>query len=95
MQCVKNYFKLFLPQEAGVFGNNIEKEPQEATPKLEKMSIIYLQRIYAYLICSPSHSNASVQAVAFCNIYYVYIYIYIYIILQLYIYSCETDTKQI
>ena len=24
VKCVKNYFKIFLPQEAGAFGNNIE-----------------------------------------------------------------------
>ena len=28
VKCSKNYFKIFLPQEAGAFGNNIEKEPQ-------------------------------------------------------------------
>ena len=25
----KIYFKIFLPQETGAFGNNIEKEPQK------------------------------------------------------------------
>ena len=28
-QCSKNGFKFFLPQEAGAFGNNIEKESQK------------------------------------------------------------------
>ena len=28
VRCSKNYFKFFLPQEAGALGNNIEKEPQ-------------------------------------------------------------------
>ena len=34
LQCNKNYFKIFLPQEAGVFGNNIKKE--KPRPKLKK-----------------------------------------------------------
>ena len=34
--CCKNYFKIFLPQEAGAFGNKIEKEPQKSRPKLKK-----------------------------------------------------------
>ena len=29
-------FQFFLSQEAGVFGNNIEKELQKPRPKLEK-----------------------------------------------------------
>ena len=36
IQCSKNHFKMFLPQEAGVFGNNIEKEPQKPRAKLYK-----------------------------------------------------------
>ena len=28
VQCSKNYFKFFLLQEAGAFGNNIEKDPK-------------------------------------------------------------------
>ena len=47
VQCSKNYFKIFLSQEAGAFGNDIEKEPQKSHPKLENMYIIYLQRIFA------------------------------------------------
>ena len=29
-------FNFFLPQEAGAFGNNSEKEPQKPRPKLKK-----------------------------------------------------------
>ena len=29
LQCSKYYFNIFLPQEARVFGNNIQKEPQK------------------------------------------------------------------
>ena len=47
VQCSKNYFKIFLSQEAGAFGNDIEKEPQKSHTKLENMYIIYLQRIFA------------------------------------------------
>ena len=36
VQCSKNYFKIFLPQEAGAFENNIEREPQKPRPKLKK-----------------------------------------------------------
>ena len=37
----------FLPQEAGAFVNNIEKEPQKPRPKLKNIYVIYLQRILA------------------------------------------------
>ena len=41
-------FQFFvLPQEAGAFGINIEKEPQKPRTKLENMYVIYLQRIFA------------------------------------------------
>ena len=40
-------FQFFLPQEAGAFGINIEKEPQKPRPQLKNMYIIYLQRIFA------------------------------------------------
>ena len=39
--------QFFLPQEAGAFGNNIEKEPQKPRPKLKNMYTIYLLRIFA------------------------------------------------
>ena len=42
----QNYFKMFLPQEAGAFGKYIEKEPEKPGTKLKKMYIIYLQRIF-------------------------------------------------
>ena len=45
--CTKSYFIFFLPQEAGAFGNNIEKEPQKPHPNWKNMCIIYLQRIFA------------------------------------------------
>ena len=44
----KNYFKIFLPQEAGAFGNNIEKQPQMRGPRLEK----YLCYIFTGNICT-------------------------------------------
>ena len=37
-----NYFKIFLPQEAGAFGSNMEKESQKPHPKLKK----YASKIY-------------------------------------------------
>ena len=36
VQHSKNYFKKILPQEAGAFRNNVEKEPQNPRPKLKK-----------------------------------------------------------
>ena len=39
--------QIFLQQEAGAFGNNIGKEPQEPHPKLKNIYIIYLLRIFA------------------------------------------------
>ena len=41
VQCSKNYFKIFLPQEAEVFGNKI-KRTAKTTPKIEK---IYLPAV--------------------------------------------------
>ena len=43
MQCSKNKLKTFLQQQARAFGNNIGKEPQKATPKIEKY--IFTQNI--------------------------------------------------
>ena len=40
-------FQIFLQQEAGAFGHNIEKELQKPRPKLGNIYIIYLQRIFA------------------------------------------------
>ena len=36
VQCSKNYFKIFLPPEAGAFGNDIVKEPQKPHQQLKK-----------------------------------------------------------
>ena len=41
-------FHNFLPQEAGAFGNNIEKETQKPRPKLGK----YIYDIFTENICS-------------------------------------------
>ena len=48
VQCSKNYFKFFLPQEARSFENNIENKTQEPRPKLKKnIHVIYLNVIFA------------------------------------------------
>ena len=57
LQCCKNYFKFFLPQEAGDFGSDIEKEPQKSCPKLRKICILYIYR--EYLICLQSNVSGS------------------------------------
>ena len=36
VQCSKNYFKTFLPQEVGAFGKKIEMEPQKPRLNLKK-----------------------------------------------------------
>ena len=60
MQCRKNCFKFFLPQEAGAFGNNIEKKPQKPSPKLKKcVYYIFAENIYS--TCNP------MQVVVFCE----------------------------
>ena len=49
LQCWKNYFTIFLPQEASrAFGNNTEKEPQKPRPKLKK----YVHYIFTEDNCS-------------------------------------------
>ena len=48
VQCNKNYFKIFLLQEATAFGNNIEKEPEKPLLKLKK----YFYYIFTENICS-------------------------------------------
>ena len=40
--------QFFLQQEAGAFGNNIEKEPQKPRPKLKK----HVHYIFTENICS-------------------------------------------
>ena len=51
---------LFLPQEAGAFGNNIEKEPQRPRPKLKK----YIHYMFTENICS---SRGPMQVIVFCK----------------------------
>ena len=48
VQCNKKYLKIFLSQEAGTFGNNIESKPQKSLPKLKK----YVCYIFTDNICS-------------------------------------------
>ena len=53
VQCHKNYFKNFLPQEPGAFENKIEKELQKPLTELKKkMYIIYLRQ---YLLSQESN----------------------------------------
>ena len=47
VQC-RTYFKVFFPQEAGAFQNDIEKEPQKPHLKFKK----YVHYIFAENICS-------------------------------------------
>ena len=60
VQSSKNYFNFFLPQEAGGFGNNIEKDPQKPPPKLKKY-ICYIVTENICSACSP------LQKVVFCT----------------------------
>ena len=60
VQCSKNYFKIFLAQEAGAFRNNIAKEPQISRPKLKK----YVYYIFTENICSSCNP---MQVVVFCK----------------------------
>ena len=50
----------FLPQEAGTFRNNTEKEPQKPRPKLKK----YVCYIFTDNICSACNP---MQLVVFCK----------------------------
>ena len=56
----KNQFKILLQQEAGIFGNNIGKEPQKPRPKIEK----YVYYTFIKNIC-PDHNP--MQMVVFCK----------------------------
>ena len=47
-------FQIFLPQEAGAFANNIEKESQK--PRRKNVYIMYLQRIFALPAVNESGS---------------------------------------
>ena len=60
VQCSKNYFNFFLPEEAGAFGNNMKKKPQKPHPKLKK----YMYYIFKENICSACNP---MQVVAFCK----------------------------
>ena len=51
---------IFLPQEAGAFGNNIEKELQKWCPRLKK----YVYYIFTENICSACNP---MQMVIFCK----------------------------
>ena len=53
---MQQIFIIFLPQEAGAFGNNTGKEPQNPRPKLENTNTIYLLRI---LLCLQSNASGS------------------------------------
>ena len=53
-------FQFFLPQEAGAFGNNIEKKPRKPHSKLKK----YAYYIFAGNICSAC---SPVQEVVLCK----------------------------
>ena len=62
VQWSKNYFKTFLQQEAGAFGNKIGKEPQKSSSKFKNMYILYIY--WDYLLCL--HSNASASFLQIC-----------------------------
>ena len=51
VQCSKNYFKIFLQQEPGAFGNNIGKEPQKPSSKLKNIYYIFTENICS--ACNP------------------------------------------
>ena len=42
VQCSKNYFKIFLPEVGGAFGNKMKKKPQKPGPKLKKIYVLYI-----------------------------------------------------
>ena len=50
VQCSKNYFKIFLPQEAGAFGNR--KGAAKTRPKIEKICVLYIYREYFFYLQS-------------------------------------------
>ena len=54
VQCSKNYFKIFLSQEVRAFGKN-RKGTAKTTPKIGKLSILYVCREYLLYL----QSNAS------------------------------------
>ena len=56
VQCSKYYLKIFLPQEAGAFGNN-RKGIVKTTLKIEKICILHIYR--EYLLCLQSNASGS------------------------------------
>ena len=54
VQCSKNYFKIYLPQEAGAFGNNMPsiKNCAKATPKIDNYAY-YLFTENIFSPCNP------------------------------------------
>ena len=56
VQCSKNYFNFFLPQEAGAFGNS-RNGTVKAMPKIEKICILYICR--EHLLCLQSNAIGS------------------------------------
>ena len=52
-----NYFKIFLPQEAGAFGSNMEKESQSHAQNWKNMHPKYIYR--EYLLCLQSDASVS------------------------------------
>ena len=60
VQCSNSYFKTFLPQQTGAFGNNMEKEPQKPRQKIKK----YVYYIFTENICFACNP---MQVVVFCK----------------------------
>ena len=60
VQCSKNYFKTFLPQEVGAFGKKIEMEPQKPRLNLKK----YVCYTFTENTCSACNP---MQMLVFCK----------------------------
>ena len=41
VQCSKNYFKIFLPEEVGAIRNNMKKKPEKPRLKFKKIRLLY------------------------------------------------------
>ena len=57
VQCSKNYFKMFLPQEVWASGNNRRKGITKPMPKTENIYILNFYR--EYLLCLQSSRSGS------------------------------------
>ena len=57
----QNLVQIFLQQEAGAFGNNIEKELQKPCPQLKNVSYIFTENI--------CFARNPMQMVFFANMY--------------------------